>query len=300
MFTHLIRKSVLISSNVLIEWSFVKLNILFLCNQPKIGQDANTIIDHINAFESYSKHILWICSNIGDIPPKLDLNKFDVIIIHYSLSLLSNRYISKKSKIKLKKYTGLKVVFVQDEYRKINKMINELLFLNIDILFTCFPENEKERIYKKDLLPNVSTYSNLTGYIPKRLLDIPNHNQIINRPIHVGYRSRLLPFWYGELAYEKWDIVEKWKGFVQRSDIKVDISYNEKDRIYGKDWNSFLLSCKTTLGVESGASVMDFTGDIESTVDLYQLMHPNKTFYQVQKKFLTKYEGKYNLNQTPE
>ena len=46
MFTHLIRKSVLISSNVLIEWSFVKLNILFLCNQPKIGQDANTIIDN--------------------------------------------------------------------------------------------------------------------------------------------------------------------------------------------------------------------------------------------------------------
>lgn len=275
----------------------MKLNILLLCNKPEVGRDANTILDHIEAIEHYSEHKIWLYSNLGDFSSKLDLDRFDVIIIHYSLCLLNNHYIARKSKAKLRRYQGLKVVFVQDEYRQINKMIETLHFLRIDVLWTCFPESDIERIYPDSKLPNMSKYNNLTGYIPKRLQLISDQPTMEKRALHVGYRGRKLPYWYGALAYEKWNIVEKWQAHTADYDLKTNISYHERDRIYGCDWNEFLSSCKTTLGVESGASVMDFTGDLERQIDFYQLTHPHDSFDTVQKKFLLPHEGQYKLNQ---
>ena len=78
----------------------MKLNILLLCNKPNEGSDANTITDHIDAIVNYSQHQVWLCSNIGDLSRKLELDKFDVIIIHYSLSILSDYYLSKQAKKK--------------------------------------------------------------------------------------------------------------------------------------------------------------------------------------------------------
>jgi hypothetical protein len=273
------------------------LNILLLCNKPLVGNDANTILDHIQAFEELSKHNIFICSNMGYFPRKLDLNKFDAIIIHYSLCLLNDIYISRKSKKALCGYNGLKLVFVQDEYRKINQMLDELQFIKIDVLFTCFPETDKDQIYSKNKLPHVSTYSNLTGYIPERLTKFVNQPLIKDRPIDVGYRGRKLPFWYGALAVDKWAIVDLWFEKVQNGVLNVDLSYEEKDRIYGPNWNKFLSSCKTTLGVESGTSVMDFTGELEQRIEAHQLQRPNDSFSLIQKQYLLEHEGRYKLNQ---
>ncbi|QRN03379.1 hypothetical protein GH742_05590 [Legionella sp. MW5194] len=275
----------------------MKLNILFLCNRPLLGNDANTIVDHIDAFENYSSHKIWVHSGMGDISSKLDFNKFDAIIIHYSLCILNDHYLSKNAKKRIADYKGLKIIFVQDEYRQINTMRQELKSLNVDVLFSCFCEEEIKRIYPENELPRVSKYNNLTGYIPKRLLNYDNVKPIADRAIHVGYRGRRLPFWYGELGFEKWDIVEKWKKHTIHEKLNVDISYNESDRIYGENWIEFIGNCKATLGVESGASVMDFTGELEKKIEKYQFLHPRVTFHQVQAMFLKEHEGKFYLNQ---
>lgn len=273
------------------------LNFLLLCNKPDSGSSANTIIDHISAFERYSEHRVWTLSCVGDLPQALELFRFDGVIIHYSLSLLNNYYLSRKAKDKLRQFTGLKIVFVQDEYRAINRLIQEMNFLEIDILFTCFPDAEINKIYPQELLPKVSKYTNLTGYVPERLLAKKDFQAMADRRLDVGYRARKLPFWYGELGYEKWNIVEQWREKINDPTLKVDISYQEQDRIYGEDWIRFLSSCKTTLGVESGASVMDFTGDIERQVDWYQVTHPKASFSEVQERFFKEQEGLYTLNQ---
>jgi hypothetical protein len=272
------------------------LNILLLCNKPDTNKNANTIVEHIESFERYSKHKIFIYSNLGDIHTGFDISQFDAIIVHYSLCIYTNNYISKKTKKLISEFRGLKVLFIQDEYRKINTVIKEIQSMKFDVLFTCFPEGEMERVYTKEKLPDLSLYNNLTGYIPERLLDKKQLPELSQRPTLLGYRARKLPFWYGELAYEKWNIVEKWHEFVNEP-LKVDISYDEKDRIYGKKWVEYLTRCKATLGVESGASVMDFTGDLEKKVEFYQLVNPHKTFRDVQQEFLKNYEGKYKLNQ---
>lgn len=273
----------------------MKMNILLLCNLPPQAADANTISDHILSFETFSSHTVWRCSSLGDLPARLDLNRFDVLVIHYSLYLLNN-YISAAAKQRIKNFKGLKILFVQDEYRQINALIAQIRFLEIDVLFSCFPESEIFRIYPEEKLPGTTKYNTLTGYVPWRLLEhVPT--DINQRVIDVGYRAKKLPFWYGELAFEKWDIAAKWLKHSENTDVITDISCRDNARIYGKDWVTFLDNCKTTLGVESGASVMDFTGQLEKEIDFYQLMHPNHSFDQVQKKFLLEHEGKYRLNQ---
>lgn len=275
----------------------LKSNVLFLCNLPELGGDASTIIDHILSFKTYSKHKIWLYSNVGDLAPTLDLNKFDVIIIHYSICLLNNYYLTQNAKDQIRAYSGLKIVFVQDEYRQINHMIAQLQYLNVDVLFSCFPQSEIDKIYPVSKLPQVSKYNTLTGYVPTTLLCSLDLRPTEQRKIHVGYRARKLPFWYGELAYEKWDIVNQWKKHVQRTDICVDLSYQEKDRLYGNKWITFLSSCKATLGVESGASVMDFTGELEKQIDFHQMHYPKDSFFDVQAQYLLPYEGRYKLNQ---
>ncbi len=275
----------------------MKLNILLLCNKPPVGQDANTIVDHIEAFENYSEHTIWTYSNLGDFSKKLDLSKFDAIIIHYSLFILSKRYLTRSAKKKLRDYTGMKVIFIQDEYRKINQMVDELAYLDIDVLFTCFPESEFENIYPSGKLPRLSKYNNLTGYVPERFTQCTDQPLIHKRSIHVGYRGRELPYWYGTLGYEKYDIANKWAQYVPKGALKTDISCLETDRIYGRKWKQFLTSCKATLGVESGTSVMDFTGELERQVDAHQMAHPKDSFESVQKQYFLEKEGLHKLNQ---
>lgn len=273
------------------------MNILLLCNKPNLGHSANTVIDHIAAFEQYSRHRVWTLSCVGHFPKNLLLCHFDVVIIHYSLSLLNHYYLSRAAKEKIRQFNGLKILFVQDEYRAINRLIDEIHFLKMDVLFTCFPESEINKIYPETVLPTISKYTNLTGYVPERLLKKTNLPKTAERSLHVGYRARKLPFWYGQLGFEKWNIVDQWHEKVSDPNLKVDISYREQDRIYGDAWINFLSTCKTTLGVESGASVMDFTGSLEQQVERYQLTHPTASFQDVQQRFFKEEEGLYRLNQ---
>ena len=81
------------------------------------------------------------------------------------------------------------------------------------------------------------------------------------------------------------------------SGLRLDISYEEADRIYGTAWLKFLKTCKCTLGVESGASVFDFTGDIQRAVDEYVARRPDAGFEEVQQAILAPHEGLISLNQ---
>ena len=51
------------------------------------------------------------------------------------------------------------------------------------------------------------------------------------------------------------------------------------------------------LGVESGASVFDFTGEIQSKVEQYEKENPGADFYEIRDKFFKKEDGKISLNQ---
>lgn len=275
-----------------------KLNVLLLCNRPVKNADASTVSDHIDALSHFSKHYFYRLSFVGKLPKYLDLRRFDVIVIHYTIAIGfdSEHYINMDAKNQIQRFPGLKVVFLQDEYRNVNKVIAALKSMKIDVLFTTIPDDEVDKVYSPKELPLLKKINNLTGYVPRSLLKTSSP-QIKDRSIDVGYRARKLPYWLGELGFEKWQIAENFIEYSKSTDLRLDISCKESDRIYGKDWIDFVSSCKVMLGVESGSSVFDFNGKLQEDVDRYQAEHPDASFTEIQHKFLRSYEGKIRINQ---
>ena len=278
--------------------SAAPLNVLLLCNRPARNADASTVTDHLDAFQRYSRFRVRELSFLRRLPASLDLAQFDVLAIHYSIAIgyLSEHYISPAAKQRVRDFPGLKVVFIQDEYRAINAVMEALRFMRIDVLFTCVPEGEIEKVYPSAQVPGVAKVNTLTGYVPEGLI-AASPAPVTSRPIDVGYRTRKPPYWLGELSYEKWSIADRFAEHARESGLRLDLSYREADRLYGPAWTAFLTSCKAMLGVESGASVFDFDGTLQQKVDRYVADHPEASFFEVQEKFLRPYEGLIRLNQ---
>ena len=274
------------------------MNILLLCNRPVKNADASTVTDHLDAFLNFSRHRVTQLSFLRHLPERLDLDRFDAVIIHYTIAIgyFSEHFINARAKQRIRDFKGLKIVFIQDEYRSVNSVLETLTFLKADVLFTCVPEGEIEKVYAANALPHVTKINTLTGYVPKALVLQPVP-RISERPIHVGYRTRKPPYWLGELGVEKWMISDRFLEETRDSGLVLNLSYDESRRIYGDRWIEFVSSCKAMLGVESGASVFDFTGGLQKTVDEYVAANPGATFQEIQEKFLRPFEGLIRLNQ---
>lgn len=275
----------------------MKYKILFLCDFNK--KSANTIIDHATSFKKYSRHDLFYYNPFCKSKPDwLSLVNFDVIVIHYSIYTLGESHINESWRRSIAESPAVKVMFIQDEYRTVHAIHERMRQLGINILFTCYPEDQIEKVYPAGKLPLVKIkVNNLTGYVPSYLKKKrPDFNK--KRNIDVGYRARGLGFWWlGELYQEKSRIGELFVRHVQTAGIKFDISSREEDRIYGKKWIQFLEDCRCTLGTESGASVVDFTGEIEENVKAYCRDHPDASFENVREIFFKDVEGTINMNQ---
>ena len=274
------------------------MNILFLCNRPTNNSQAETVAEYMDALKNFSEHKIFEISMLHNFPSRINLNNFDVVITHYTLSLgpLLNHYLGRQLIAKLKKYNGLKVAFLQDEYRSTQTYWKNLNDLGIDILFSCVPKSEISKVYPKNKVPKLKVENVLTGYISNKLLNyevLP----IKDRSIDVGYRTRKTPYWLGKLGYEKWFIAEEFKRKAKDMKLNIDFSTKEGDRLYGNDWVNFIASCRAVIGVESGASIIDYDGELEKSVESYVEENPDASFDQVFEKFLKPYEGNVYLNQ---
>ncbi|GGD02497.1 hypothetical protein GTQ45_01430 [Pyruvatibacter mobilis] len=271
-----------------------KRQLLLLCDYPIEG--AATVREHIDGLIENSRHHIRRLSIRGRIPQQVDLARFDGVIVHYSLmadmdSLLTPSIISR-----LSGYNGVKAVFVQDEHRNVCQRITALQGMASNLLFTCVPAEEIEKVYPDEALPGIRKVNVLTGYTSIQLArrQTPDFDA---RPIDIGYRARKLPFWLGRLGQEKAMIGDFIASQEDAYDLQCDISMAEHDRIYGSKWVDFLSSCKATLGAESGASVFDWDGSIERSVKSHLLKAPYTTFDDIEKLYLKGEDGKVGNGQ---
>lgn len=270
------------------------LRVLLLCDYRE--DIAATVREHIDALTRYSRHHVRMLSIFGDLPPRLDLNHFDSVIIHYSLVACHNAYLSPRARAALRSFPGLKAIFVQDEYRHVDASIAAMREIGIHVLFTCVPDPEIEKVYSSERLPGVRKVNVLTGYVPEDLLkkEVLPYSE---RPIDIGYRARKVPAWLGDLGYEKYQIGRNFRDDAAGDGLLLDISFREEDRLYGEQWINFVARCKAMLGVESGASVFDFTGEIQHKVDDHARRNPGASFQELRRLYFADVDGKIALNQ---
>lgn len=270
------------------------LDVLMLCGP--FQNMAATVEDHIRAIERCSRNRCFMFPLMGDFLVDLDLSRFDVVIVHYTIVACHDLFLSPRSRERIRQFNGLKAMFIQDEYRFVDATVATMQHLGIDVLFTCVPESEVEKVYSRHKLPRTRKVHVLTGYVPEHLLKQPVAPPAA-RKIDVGYRGRALPAWLGELGQEKWRIGDRFSRDAAAYGLQCDIAWREEDRLYGAAWIKFLTSCKAMLGVESGASVFDFTGEIQRRVEEHRRRDPEVTFEELRARYFKDLEGRIKLNQ---
>jgi len=263
-----------------------------LCDNRR--SQAGNVLEHINAFRRHSRHDVTMLNPVSlRRPTLLDLDRFDAVVVHYTLVANLDNYLPPRVRAKLAAYGGLKVQFLQDEYRWVDEVTATTRMLGIQLLYSLVPQDEVPAIYG-ERIPDTEVRTTLAGFVPSEKVD-RFRRPLRDRSLDVAYRGRSVPFWLGRLGQDK---VAIGQGLVERatgSSLRFDVSWNESDRIYGDDWYAFLGSARTTLGTESGASIVDFDGSIERRTNAYLTEHPDASFEDVEQAVLSPFEGKAGI-----
>jgi hypothetical protein len=259
-------------------------SVLLLCDDRP--SHAPNVLEHIRAFPRYSRHSFDLFNPRGIGRSRfLRLDDYDAVVVHYTVPL----YLSDWFQERIAGFGGLKIQFLQDEYRRVDAMSAQMRELGIDVLFSSVPADAVPNVYGSRL-PGVDILPTLTGYVPADLDGRPRQ-PLTGRPLDVVYRGRSIPYWLGRLGQDKSLIGREFLARAATTGLRCDIAWTEADRIYGEDWYRFLSSSRSTLGTESGASIVDFDGSLQIRTDEYIAANPSATFEEVEREILAPFEG---------
>jgi hypothetical protein len=280
------------------------LNVLMLVSPQYMY--VNTIRDYCEAFDLFSKHRFCYASVnkasdsnlLGPTGENLDYSGFDVLMIHYSARVAYwEKTIDDMVIEAIRKFSGYKILFIQDEYDHTETAREKISDLGIHEVFTCVPDPFIGLVYPAERFPGVTFTSFLTGYLPPSLENNPDVIPLAERPYHIVYRGRPLPYYYGSLGQEKWLIGKNVKAACEARSIPHDIEWAEGERIYGNQWNWFLHSGRATLGTESGSNVFDPDGVIRENVDAALQENPHLSYEEARTRFFKEDNLGVKMNQ---
>ena len=257
-----------------------------------------TIIDNVAALAEGSRFRvdvlnLFFCrtgSGRFEIPAGIWLADYQALVIHPTVSYNPDNLASLDARCgeKLRDYRGIKVLLKQDEHYRTGRVLDHLVQTGYDVLATCLMPGEAQKVYPPERLPGLKLIYVLTGYVTDDMLAL-RFAPLARRPIDVGYRGSRQPWYFGRLAYEKQEIGDRFLAEGARLGLRMDISSRWEDRYFGRAWYDFLGRCKATLGVESGASIVDFDGEAERTTTEYLRTRPGASFDDLEAEVLGPY-----------
>jgi hypothetical protein len=200
--------------------------------------------------------------------------------------------LSEAARDRIRRAPALKVLFLQDEYRDVRPMNAVMSELGIQVMFTCVAERDHETFYPKALIPTLeATYTVLPGYVPTYLGSVAIDARAPRR-LDIGYRSREVPYYLGDLGREKRIIADRFQAIAREHGFQSDISVREGDRLYRRRWLDFLAGSRCVLGSASGASVVDFSGAIRRNCERYLSLNPAATYDDVKRRFFADVDGR--------
>ena len=271
--------------------SLTNKNILYISSfGDNIG--AQSHIDHIACFAELSRHNFWYHNFIYRVDSGVDFSMFDAVIIGHNFWPAA---LSEKQRELFRRLDCPKIQILQDEWQYIGEFNTLLEEMGVTAVLSCASEGDLNKFYSPNVMKSLRLVrSVLPGYVPTRLM---NYKYFSNskRNIDIGYRSRVSPYFMGNLGHEKATVATEMEKFAADNGFTCNISVREKDRIYGNAWISFLQSTKFQLGSPSGSSVVDFDGSIIEELCQFRNENPHSSFPDV-RHILEPYEGKLKID----
>jgi hypothetical protein len=270
-----------------------RLSVLFIADFDRGSNvpDLSVVADYVDAIPRFSAHSVKGLNSRSEYGRRCpDLAGFDAVLIHYSILLHLPQYLPEDYRRALKNFRGLKAAIMQDEFRWIDAVNQHLEELGIQVIFSSLSTANLPRVYRTDGVRHIVKCAALPGYIPERFL-APRVPASRERPLHVTYRGRDNPAWFGAIAREKVEIASGFLAAARRFDLRCDISTRESDRLQGADWIGFLCTGRATLTVEGGASIFDFDGEAERRTTEFLTAHPHAPYEVIAESVLEPFEG---------
>ena len=146
-------------------------------------------------------------NNYLSINPRIDLQEYDILIIHNTVSynVKNLNSLDKFLKIKISDFEGVKVLFKQDDHNDYPEVINYIKKIKFDLIYTLVPKESISKVYPKDQPNGAKVISCLATYVTPYLLNQSKINikKYHVRGIDIGYRGSVMPLHFGKLCYEK-------------------------------------------------------------------------------------------------
>src|SRR5918994_2033204 len=204
-------------------------------------RNAATIMDHVGAFETYSRFPIQKLNTDSPLPAEIAELDFELVIVHYSVVGGGFYPLTEDHLRWLETSRAHKVLLTQDEHRYCGHRFWFCDEVGFDTLYTCLEPSEAEKVYgSRTSIRRLRT--NLPGYVSEQMvadgerLSLPDEQ----RPIDIGYRGRPLPPYSGRGGLEKYEIGRQFAKRAANSGLVLDIGLEESHRPYGKDLPRFL------------------------------------------------------------
>jgi hypothetical protein len=155
-----------------------------------------------------------------------------------------------------------------------------------------------EKLYPRIEFPNTEFVTVLTGYVPEQF-ETARRNilPLRERPIHIGYRCRQLPAYFGRLGFEKFEIGRRMREICIERGIPCDIEWTEDKRLYGEAWYEFIGSCRANLGSETGSNVFDFSGQLRAKFEKLSKARGQPVPFEEFRVYTDPIEAEYDIGQ---
>ena len=259
-------------------------------------------IDHLYSFGRYSgERCFYLDVNSQRIPNYLSGIPFDLVIFH--TNFLSARWDLKDFQRLVEKVrplmdnSAVKIALPQDEFFGISVVCDFINEFGIKHVFSVAPPSEWKKIYRTVDFERVSFHSVLTGYLERRTLTRINRSaeNVSERDLDIGYRAWRAEPWLGRHGFLKTRLAEIFEQESAARQIKADISTRAEDTLHGDGWYKFLFRSKYTIGVEGGASILDWDGSIREQTNSFISRHPDATFEEIEKACFPNLDGSLDL-----
>lgn len=237
------------------------------------------------------------------VPSGVDLRDFAGLILHPTVSYNPRNLGNLDSQIatKFADFEGIKVIAKQDEHYFSRYYSEYIKAHRFDMLLTCVPPPELQKVYPRDVIGDVEIFHTLTGYVTAEMRNA-KHRPFSSRSLDISYRGSIQPLSFGRLGFEKRKIGNDVCSHSATAKLRHDISSRWEDRLPGDSWKEFLADSRAVLGVESGSNLFDFDGDVEAACADYaktSALDPlsDEFYFAADRLFLNRYEGNVNYAQ---
>ena len=265
--------------------------------------------DHLYCFERHlpQHRVFYLNVEHKDVPDYARQVAFDIIIFHdlffcgrWGGPELFSRLCDRIEF--LRDSPAIKIAVPQDEFISADLLCDFINSYDVKAVFSVAPASEWPKIYRLVDRERVRFYGVLTGYLEEqtlRKIDALRSARADARDVAIGYRaggrSWRQASWLGRHGVLKIEIGDRVDAYARKIGIRTDISSRPEDVFMGDAWYEFLLRCKYTIGLEGGASILDWDGTLRTRTLDYVEKHPNASLEEIEAQCFPGLDGTFAL-----